>query len=145
MKLNINVAFSYYEDIKDFLTSKYSQHRKIYVEIMKERYSSISLTDTINGSIKNTCLIELLKALNDKDEDIQSDVFTFLNTTVITKSDSFERLVEILHNIESSTETSILQFLAGSILSQGEQLPTFKQALFRAPLDQGFILNFTYY
>ena len=141
MKLDINIALSYYEDIKDFLTSKYSQHRKIYVEIMKERYSNISLSDTNDGCIKNMCLIELIKALNDKDEDIQNDAFTFLNTTVITKSDSFERLIEILQNIDSSTETSILKFLAGSILSQGEQLPTFKQALFRAPLDQGFILN----
>lgn len=132
LEISPDLASSYYDNVKLLITSKYSSHRKVSIEMMKERYNAaIECSDDLT----DFALTELIRALNDKDEDIRSDVFNFLNTTVITKVDSFDRLIQILTKMKC-VDTSVLNFLASSVLKQGEQLPSFRQNLFSAPLDQ---------
>ena len=124
-------AKDYYDIVNVFINSKYSDHRKLAYQILQEACLNKDISQ------RNHCLEKILFGLDDSNDEIRKECFTFLNEKLFASQDSFEKMKHILEDMHfKDHELRLLSFLPTSILKLAECNPSFSQKIFSEPLDQ---------
>ena len=136
--LDAGVRKEYYELLKDFTSSKYTEQRKHLYEIFKDGY-----LDPTNTDLKSYCLEQLMVGLTDTDEGLSEFCSNFFNLEFLSSGDSLERMKNILKRMYfHEHEFALLAFLPASILSLAALSPNYSKKVFSDPLDECHFIEY---
>ena len=131
-KLNSVKAMEYIEIVEGLAGSRFKDLKRGSLELFQECYSKPQ-----DAEIKVVCLRNIMYGLSDTDESLRTKCSDFINQTVLSSTDSFLRMKEILEVMHfEEHEDRVLSFLPISILALAEPLKSYNEQVFIEPLDQ---------